>query len=232
MSGEGEPTGGGGAALLGTPPIRTAVTVEETGSTHVQLRFGAPQPPPELHTSPEPEPEQSSPSPSPVPSPPPEPPQPQSLVQPPQPWPDAESKPEPHDAEHRADETDHLVSSDLGEHAECAICLAQMCRPTAFPNPQCPHRYCADCLDELLEHGNSCEPPKMVLCPQCRRPAPWTAPDPPSLGFLLDDDGGAASIAAARRSRRCCLLAVVCVVALSSALSWWSVSIITQQFGL
>ena len=63
-------------------------------------------------------------------------------------------------------------------------------------------------------------------------PAPWTAPDPPSLGFLLDDDGGAASIAAARRSRRCCLLAVVCVVALSSALSWWSVSIITQQFGL
>ena len=95
-----------------------------------------------------------------------------------------------------------------------------------------PHRYCADCLDELLEHGNSCEPPKMVLCPQCRRPAPWTAPDPPSLGFLLDDDGGAASIAAARRSRRCCLLAVVCVVALSSALSWWSVSIITQQFGL
>ena len=50
--------------------------------------------------------------------------------------------------------------------AECAICLVGQCvSPRRFPNPDCPHQYCASCLATLRGQAAA------TRCPQCRRPA-------------------------------------------------------------
>jgi hypothetical protein len=76
-----------------------------------------------------------------------------------------------------------LVPSGLGA-AECAICLDPKVNPARFPNPQCPHSYCQQCLDGLLAYHYQVierrdgRPPHAVVvtrCPQCRRPAPFDA---------------------------------------------------------
>lgn len=73
-----------------------------------------------------------------------------------------------------------LAVADL-DAAECAICLAPKVLSTRFPNPQCPHSYCQECLEGLLAHGASISDRRdgrvahaiMTVCPQCRRPAPF-----------------------------------------------------------
>ena len=54
------------------------------------------------------------------------------------------------------------------DQAVCAVCLE---RPptTPFPNPQCRHKYCPECLEAVLRTQLS------PACPQCRRPAALSA---------------------------------------------------------
>lgn len=53
-----------------------------------------------------------------------------------------------------------------GPAAECVVCLeTKPLRP--FPNPECVHAYCAECLAQLIDGNVRLFP----TCPQCRRPA-------------------------------------------------------------
>ena len=68
------------------------------------------------------------------------------------------------------------------EEGECAICLGPLANATPFPHDDCPHIYCAGCLEKLRAH----DPAAAILCPQCRRRGPTPPrqrppPPPPRL---------------------------------------------------
>ena len=49
----------------------------------------------------------------------------------------------------------------------CAICLGTLEGPQPFPNAECPHQFCSECLSQLHQHLEG----TAVLCPTCRRPS-------------------------------------------------------------
>ena len=58
------------------------------------------------------------------------------------------------------------------EEGECAICLGPLANATPFPHEDCPHIYCAGCLEMLQAHDRAAA----ILCPQCRRHGPTPPP--------------------------------------------------------
>ena len=58
------------------------------------------------------------------------------------------------------------MSTSVGQTPECAVCL-EVKPMRAFPHPECIHRYCMDCLPQLLDSQKVLFP----ACPECRRPA-------------------------------------------------------------
>ena len=63
------------------------------------------------------------------------------------------------------------------EEGECAICLGPLANATPFPHEDCPHIYCAGCLEMLQAHDRAAA----ILCPQCRRRGP--TPPPSAANF-------------------------------------------------
>ena len=54
----------------------------------------------------------------------------------------------------------------------CAICLGTLEGPQPFPNAECPHHFCSECLSQLHQHLEG----TAVHCPTCRRPSSLATP--------------------------------------------------------
>ena len=68
--------------------------------------------------------------------------------------------------------------STVDDSRQCAVCLTVQPAMQPWPNPDCEHEFCTDCMPQLLSGtGQRLD----ITCPQCRRPA-------------LRDDGAAVRI--------------------------------------
>lgn len=54
---------------------------------------------------------------------------------------------------------------------ECAMCFNIMIEPIKFPNKECQHRYCRECMDGLFDRSimNNSQPNVYAKCPMCRK---------------------------------------------------------------
>ena len=153
-----------------------------------------------------------------------------------------EPKPEPELKLVANQPLDEILLADGGV-VECSICLQAMTDPHAFPNPTCPHEFCAECLGTLLRTKRRAAPTQLpsqaarsdlippVLCPQCRRPASTELatllaqlPAPPTPATLAPEE----IQGQARRMGpgKCC---IAMVAFMFTPILWWSVGLITNQ---
>ena len=129
----------------------------------------------------------------------------------------------------------HLCHSSAGGGGECcAICLDAPRDARPFPHPECPHAFCAECLENLHEHCRSGG--GGVLCPVCRRPSDRpqaaqlgeaAAGAVPRPGEGLDIETQRAVVAASWqqpsaviRARCCCCALVVIGITVGIILGW------------